>query len=212
MKQTYLALKLLLILSLFSLNLSYSVMVGNFIKDSFENKDKRVFSTYNWLNNKIVKEKGGPENVQVFPLAIYRQIVNGVSYKIITAVKDEKNKKVNLVDTIIYTGGFDKPSKTQPIVAFQEDLNDEVDISKKTESHIFKSLVGFITEHLISTKTTLENVQSIVFCPHVVNHENFYKIMTHINFEGKSYKRYFIVNFDDKMGGFTILQTIDFPN
>ena len=76
--------KLILLLSLITLSLSWTVMnfFGNrkYTQDSFESNDASVTKVYNYLNKKLLEKSGDFANIQIYPLAIYRQNENGKNF------------------------------------------------------------------------------------------------------------------------------------
>ena len=55
------------------------------------------------MKDNVVSQENG---VSVIPVAVYHQLVNGINYKVITAIKDNANKKVDLSHAVVYSGPF----------------------------------------------------------------------------------------------------------
>ena len=203
--------KLTLMLSLISMSFSWSVMnFGKYTKDSFSSKDAKISKAYNYLNKQIV-ESTGFSNVQVYPISIYRQILNGINYKILAAVKDEKNKKVDLVNSTVYIGPFTDSPLDLPNLAFQQNINSDFKGFKGSYAILFHLIERLIKDELAPTNSTLQLIKSLSQCSDVVNDEVFYLVDADVISQGISLKRYFLISHEIQKG-LSIVQTFDFPN
>jgi len=86
--------------------------LGSFTKLSFQSNDARIEAAFRALREDIIA-KSNNKKITIMPIAVYSQMVNGINYKIITAIKDEENYKFNLSEGLVYLS-FD--ASTRPIV------------------------------------------------------------------------------------------------
>jgi hypothetical protein len=106
-------------------------------------------------------------------VAVYHQIVNGINYKIITGIKDNKNLKVELAHGIVYSGPFGEDSKTQkPTLTLLETLPSDNNFTLEETTLI--SLQGSISDVLKLTDTTLSKVHKVFSYPNLVYDESYY--------------------------------------
>jgi hypothetical protein len=185
--------KLIVSLTLISFCLSYNIMVGSYIKDSFNSNDARLNKAFSIVNKEITSKNGGAlSSISVVPVAIYHQIVNGVNYKIIAAIKDKKNLKVELTQSIVYTGPISDNfgSQTPSITFFEKLPNDNFTLEETTVIGLSAS----ITEDLKKTNSSLVKVNRIASYPNLVYDESFYVVNAETTFGGVSSEKYFILS------------------
>ena len=188
------------LLSLLSMCNGFSIVVGSYIRESFNSNDARINSAYQIVRNEILS-KNESGSTDVVPVAIYSQLVNGINYKIITAIKDKKNFKVELSQAIIYTGEFGSDSK--PSLTFFEKLptnNLTLDETRMI------TLSATITNYLSSLGASLSKVNSVTSYPNLVSDESYFIVHGDAS---SGLNQYFIVSQNsDKT--YTVLKTINF--
>ena len=100
--------KSIIILSLLALTLCKGFgMMGSWQKDTFASNDIRIdrarqAAEAKYLQIANVKE----DDVELIPLAVYHQLVNGLNYKIIFAARNYNDNSLELYDYNVYTGPF----------------------------------------------------------------------------------------------------------
>ena len=99
--------KTILIISLLALILGWRS--GGWTKESFESNDLQIEKARQAAEKRYYERTNTNEkDVIIYPFAIYKQIVNGVNYKIFFAAQNIKTNDIEFFDYIIYTGPFGK--------------------------------------------------------------------------------------------------------
>ena len=99
--------KTMLIISLLALILGWRS--GGWTKESFESNDLQIEKARQAAEKRYYERTNTNEkDVIIYPFAIYKQIVNGVNYKIFFAAQNIKTNDIEFFDYIIYTGPFGK--------------------------------------------------------------------------------------------------------
>ena len=201
--------KLTLILALFNLTLGYNIMVGSYVKDSLASNDARINRAFTIVRDEVLSKSAGGSNVGVIPVAIYHQIVNGINYKVIAAIKDNRNKKVDLIHSIVYTGPFSEDFANQtPKITFYEKLPSDL---LTIDEFKVQGIKAKLDEHLNSNKATLSKINSIITYPNLVYEESFFLVNAETTQGETTSPQIFIVS-QNSDRTFSILNTVSFFN
>ena len=126
--------KAICILSLISLVLSQRS--GGWIQDTFASNDIRIDRARSTAEAKFFAETNAKEEeFIIYPFAVYKQLVNGLNYKIFFAAQNIKTNTIELFDYIVYTGAFGAPTNQvfdyQVIGTKKLDYDDKLKITNK---------------------------------------------------------------------------------
>lgn len=100
--------KSIIILSLLTLTLCDRF--GGWTKDSFSSNDLRLEKARTTAEKKFFSDTNAKEeDYIIYPFAVYKQLVNGLNYKIFFAAQNIKTNTLELFDYVIYTGAFGAP-------------------------------------------------------------------------------------------------------
>lgn len=100
--------KAILILSLLALSLcGFGNNMGAWQKDTFASNDIRIDRARSTAEDDFkAKANLKDEEAEIYEIAVYHQLVNGLNYKIFFAVRDANTNTVDLYDYVVYTGPF----------------------------------------------------------------------------------------------------------
>ena len=100
--------KSLLILSLLTLSLcGFGSNMGSWQKDTFESNDMRIDRARATAEDDFkAKANLKDDEAEIYEIAVYHQLVNGMNYKIFFAVRDANTNTVDLYDYVVYSGPF----------------------------------------------------------------------------------------------------------
>lgn len=202
--------KILLALTVLSaVTFCFDIRVGSYIKGSFASNDARLNKVFTLVSSNIISKNGGDPNVTVLPVAVYSQIVNGVNYRIIAAIKDSKNKQVQLANTIVYSGPFtDNYESQNPTISFYEKLPPNTNFSLSAVKE--EAIKNAIDTHL-GNNATLEKINNTGSAgyPDLVYTEGFYIINADVTIGSVAANQYFVLN-ENADKSFTVVQSISF--
>lgn len=186
--------KLILVVLIVSQTLAIDpIRVGSYIKDSFQKNDANIDRAFRMVRDGILAKSQEKSDLSVVPVAIYRQIVNGINYKIITGIKDSKNLKVELAYGIVYSGPFGEDHNSQkPTLTLLESLTSDSNLTLEETALI--SLQGSISDVLKLTDTTLSKVHKVFSYPNLVYDESYYIVSAQTIKENVSKDKIFILS------------------
>ena len=100
--------KSLLILSLLTLSLcGFGSNMGSWQKDTFESNDMRIDRARSTAEDDFkAKANLKDDEAEIYEIAVYHQLVNGMNYKIFFAVRAANTTTVDLYDYVVYSGPF----------------------------------------------------------------------------------------------------------
>jgi hypothetical protein len=82
---------------------------GGWTQDTFESNDLQIEKARQAAENRYYERTNtNDRQVIIYPFAIYKQIVNGVNYKILFAAQKLKTNDVDFFEYVVYTGPFGK--------------------------------------------------------------------------------------------------------
>jgi hypothetical protein len=169
------------------------IRVGSYVKDSFQKNDAKIDRAFRIVRDEILTKSEGNNDIAVLPVAVYHQIVNGINYKIITGIKDNKNLKVELAHGIVYSGPFGEDFKTQkPTLTLLETLPSDNNLTLEETTLI--SLQGSISDVLKLTDTTLSKVHKVFSYPNLVYDESYYIVSAQTVKENVTKDKFFIMS------------------
>lgn len=124
--------------------------VGSYVRDSFASNDiridrawKTVLAEYHQMST-LKKEE-----VDIFPIAIYKQLVNGLNYKVFFGSVNKISNELQLFDYVLYTGPLTQsPDPFFFQLTSSKELVDHPDIAlRKYEYEQIKKIISFQVEY-----------------------------------------------------------------
>lgn len=164
---------ILIITILFSISITFSKSHG-WIKDSMNKNDAYINKAYQIIKLKILEgEFGSSEEIRVYPVAVYKQLGNGLKYKFIIALKNEKLRSVSLLESEIYTVPFSSENYKK--------LNFEIKGVAKLRSDLeaIENLKLNIIKETISNYNLgaeLQSITSIHTYNKIINEESYFVV------------------------------------
>ena len=185
--------KLLLISILFV----SSLCLGGFKRDRLELDSNSLQSQAREFATRLIKSEIKPStsDVSINTIFVYKQIVNGINYKIFTLVRDGGYGE--LYETTIYTGPFSKEKRTFKdfeLLSNEKVVLRDTDLNLKAQEHI----INLITEK-IGGQPNLINYLNVYMTSQ--SNDVFYIVQFGLR---KSESRPSIAIFIDKNGSFKI--------
>ena len=145
--------KLIIFTSLVSMSLSFGVMTRAYTKENLASRDKRFSKAYNVVVSKAINKYGGFGTAKVYPIAAYRNIENGVNYKMITAIEDSKNKRVELVESEVFSPFSDYDEEGEPTIIQERFPN----VIEAENPKILQGITDFVNKFLASKNISLKH-------------------------------------------------------
>lgn len=165
-------------------------MPGGSQKQLFDRNDTNIEAAFNVLKSSILQSADSNDTIDVIPVAVYSQIVNGINYKIVAAIKDRSKKSVSLVNSVLYLSFY----STTPSITTLKTLpkNDTTELFDQTE---LSGLSNEMKTYLGQKQMNLTNIVSIYAYPNLINDDDsYYLINTNINSGKIQSNQFFIVN------------------
>ena len=104
------------VVALLLVALASSQLLGGWQKRSFAENDLFIDSARVTAEKKFYEETGTNDSeIDITPLCIYSQLVNGFNYQIIFSARNMKTNELGLYQYVIYTGPF---GQTSPQIQF----------------------------------------------------------------------------------------------
>lgn len=92
--------------------------VGSFRREHIKSRNPLLTSSLEVVNKHVKKENDYNGIVSIIPILAYKQIVNGINFKIYSVVRE--NQDLKIVETVVYTGPFG--SNDKPEILSNDDL------------------------------------------------------------------------------------------
>jgi hypothetical protein len=182
---------------IFSLVLfSHSYIMGGYQKSSFNSNDARINSAFKALRSTVLESSNSQETVDLIPVGIYTQLVNGINYKIIAGKVDSEGKTVNLVTSVVFVG-FKSPEAILKTVETLPTQNHLEFLEQSESSDLKKEIQNYFYQR----GSTLVEIVSIESHPNlVIENDAYYIIKAFIKTEYLSLYQFLIVNEEIKEG------------
>lgn len=158
--------KLLLLIPFLSLAIC-NIKLGGFEKESFASNDMRVDKSWKTTEKEYFRLTGHNEkDVYLYPIAIYKQLVNGINYKISFAAHDRKQNTVKVYEYMVLCGLVAKNDDPFPfeVVSIKElPKNDNIPINNSKYGKINNMVNSFSIQNndKISYVNTIQSSESM---------------------------------------------------
>jgi len=177
--------------------LAYSTLceihVGSFIKDSFKMNDARIDRAFRLAKEKILSLNDGSQKIQVIPIAVYHQIVNGINYKIITATKNKDTLKVDLQQTDIYTDPFtEEITFNNYSISSSENLHASKNLQLEDTTKV--GIMSSVYKVLKVNDSKLVKINHITTYPNVLFDESYYLVLADTSKGNVSSQKIFVIS------------------
>lgn len=117
-------------------NISSSFSFGGYKRDNIKSLSPLVCNAVKLAMKSVIKKSYYFGVISTTPILLYKQIVNGINYKVITVIR-EKDTAVFYED-VIYTGPFGS-NVTQSEIVYEEEIVTVYNkVSEKTKRKIFE--------------------------------------------------------------------------
>ena len=126
-------------IGLFIVLFEFSFCFGEFKRDAIDNNS-------NSLQEKVIKyaDKQLKRNLplsddsSINTVLVYKQIVNGINYKLFTVVRDKGF--LELFETVVYTGPFSKENKERFEIISREKVNMKSELNDELNNSVRRSI------------------------------------------------------------------------
>lgn len=134
-------------------------LTGGWVKRSFAENDLYIDRARVTAENKFFEETGTNDSeIDLTPLCIYSQLVNGLNFKMVFSARNMKTNALDLYEYVVYTGPFGQ-SAPQPKVTKSNQL-------KKGKPLLFSAAeytdIHKAISQYYSTSNSLNHVSSVV--------------------------------------------------
>jgi hypothetical protein len=175
-----------LILALFC----YKKMAGGWTKQSLDRNDTNIDAAFNAVRSSVLQSANSNESIDLIPVAVFTQVVNGINYKIIAAIKDTTKKSVSLVSSVVYLG----LSSQSPRLKSVETLPTINSLGLLEQSEL-SELNNEVALYLKQKQLNLTSLVSINAYPNLVNeNDGYYVINVNISSGNIESNQFLIVN------------------
>lgn len=126
----------ILLIFIICINMSSSFSFGGYKRDNIKSLSPLVITAVKLAMRSVIKESYYFGVISTTPILLYKQIVNGINYKVITVIR-EKDTAVFYED-VIYTGPFGS-NVTQSEIVYEEEIVTVYNkVSEKTKRKIYQ--------------------------------------------------------------------------
>ncbi len=178
------------ILILASVN-TYDIHVGSYLERSFQENDMGIDRARSLTDDEL-KTRHGFEIV-TYPVAVYTQIVNGLNYKILMAMRmDGNTEQVDLFNAIVYSGPFGKDFLSQgpSITQLQKVEAGNSNFSEQQNLTLKNSLNSFLSNN----KSEIAKINSVDNYENLVYDQSFYVVNAAVLFGTSENDEIFILS------------------
>lgn len=164
----------ILLISLFVFILGWKS--AGWTKDSFESNDLYIEKARQTAEKRYYERTNSNEqDVIVYPFAIYKQVVNGINYKIFFAAKNIKTNSVQFFEYVVYTGPFGKIANK--VFDFKVTSEKEIDF-EKDELKLNTRRATKIDQAVSNYSQNSLRIESIKVYNNATTEINFYVVKT----------------------------------
>ena len=166
--------KTILVLSLLVFSAAWKT--GGWTKDSFESNDLQIEKARQAAEKRYYERNdSNDEDVVLYPFAVYKQVVNGINYKLFFAAQNIHTNAVEFFDYVVYTGPFDKSLEFKVTSETKMELEDEkLQLTSRKSTKIDQAVSNYYSNRLNSESLT----ESIKVCNNVLYTMSFYVART----------------------------------
>lgn len=123
--------------------------VGTYVKDSFRSNDIRIDRAWRTVEREYLAMSNLKDTeVDLFRIAIYKQLVNGLNYKVFFGSLQKSTNELKLFDYVVYTGPLTQSSDPFhfELTSNKELVNDNSISLKKSQSDQIQKLISTLIE------------------------------------------------------------------
>ena len=165
-------------------------LAGGYTKQSLGRIDTNIDAAFEAVRSSVIKSADSNKSIDLIPVGIYTQVVNGINYKIIAAIKDTTNKSVSLVSSRVHYG----LSSESPILKSVKTLP-TINSLELLEQSELSGLNNEIELYLSQIELSLTNIVSINAYPNlVIENDGYYVINANIKSGNIESNQFLIVN------------------
>ena len=144
--------KLPIILLLLIINSSYSQrlsqdILGGWNEKEITEEDKDYLSTLQSLETYISEQGHSLDETDIIPFGFFKQIVNGVNYRILCAVKEKTSTTSTLYDI-----SFHKTNSEIKMIYAKNPQHSEINLTEKDKKNIATAITKFYFDKLYTVK------------------------------------------------------------
>ena len=144
--------KLPIILLLLIINSSYSQrlsqdILGGWNEKEITEEDKDYLSTLQSLETYISEQGHSLDETDIIPFGFFKQIVNGVNYRILCAVKEKTSTTSTLYDI-----SFHKTNSEIKMIYAKNPEHSEINLTEKDKKNIATAITKFYFDKLYTVK------------------------------------------------------------
>lgn len=141
---------ILLLIFIISFNICSSFSFGGYKRDNIKSSSPLVSKAVHLALRSVMKESYYFGVLSTTPILLYKQIVNGINYKVITVIREKDNAV--FYEDIIYTGEIGSSISKSEIV-YEEKIVSVVDkVSEKTKRKIYEVAKNWTNIEIIDIK------------------------------------------------------------
>ena len=163
---------------------------GGYQKSSFNSNDAKINTAFKAVKSSVLESARSQNKVDLIPVGVYTQIVNGINYQIIAAKIDSEGKTVNLVNSVVYIGFRSQDAELKKVETLPSKNN--LNFLEKSESSDLKKEIN---NYFAGRGSTLIEIVSLESHPNLVlENDAYYVIKAFIKTEYLSIYQFLIVN------------------
>ena len=126
-------------IGLFIVLFEFSFCFGEFKRDAIDNNSNSLQAkVIKYADKQLKRNLPLSDDSSINTVLVYKQIVNGINYKLFTVVRDKGF--LELFETVVYTGPFSKENKERFEIISREKVNMKSELNDELNNSVRRSI------------------------------------------------------------------------